>query len=778
MNRYRWKATIVAAISAALILSPVVASVPLALAASSPTLTGLPQGVPPAALWPDTPLPTPAGWPFPDAFPHTSGTGRLDDGAFFWSDFLFDANGAKGGERVGDSSLAPPAGSYTYPAGDDGDDADIFAAAVGLDGANSYWRVDFASLPKATVPIAEWALDTDDNAATGGDEWPAGAGVKSPGSELYLLVSARGAWLINATTGIRTAVSALGGSLSVTTNPDFPGSFVVRIPRSAMAVSGKWRIRLAAGLANAAGNGFAPVSGADGALPGQPAVYNVTFRSYQQETEQYGPLGTPALPDVPTGVTSSINGLARGNFWMDANQAYALTQNNVAPFSQVVDWNQLAAKVTTPELDPTGYSDRWYVSAIDSGAGIVDSNGPVGTPVYRGRIQPYAVYVPTSYRPSVPTSLTWITHSLDVNLNQYGALDPQLLIEACEDRDSICATPEGFGPGGWMTNDAETDFWQVWHSLAETYTLDPNTTVLSGYSMGGYSTYKLGLEYPDLFAEAMPLAGPPVCGISITTGVSLATGSGQCGSDGNTGPLVDNATWLPFIMADGAADELVPITGVLTQISLFNKDNERYRFFFYPAEDHLVFATQDGFAQEAAALGHPVVVHNPPTIHYSWYPNLTVPALGIGTTGDYWLSDLGARNSSPGRLATVIAESKAIADPHITVTRSVSPDPVGQPTPNVVFSLGWTFGVAPPTSPVVDLTLSNVAALTVDLARAGLGSGPGTISVDADGPIFLGLSGLAPTAGIALDGRHVHTIMSNGVPVLPVPTGQQTITWS
>lgn len=37
-------------------------------------------------------------------------------------------------------------------------------------------------------------------------------------------------------------------------------------------------------------------------------------------------------------------------------------------------------------------------------------------------------------------------------------------------------------------------------------------TQITGYSMGGYAAYKLGLAHPDLFAGAMSLAGPPVCG--------------------------------------------------------------------------------------------------------------------------------------------------------------------------------------------------------------------------------------------------------------------------
>ena len=41
-------------------------------------------------------LPAPAGWPFGEEFPRTCGTGRLADGALFWTDFLYDDHGATG----------------------------------------------------------------------------------------------------------------------------------------------------------------------------------------------------------------------------------------------------------------------------------------------------------------------------------------------------------------------------------------------------------------------------------------------------------------------------------------------------------------------------------------------------------------------------------------------------------------------------------------------------------------------------------------------------------
>jgi len=73
--------------------------------------------------------------------------------------------------------------------------------------------------------------------------------VISAGIEQALVVSSRGAWLINAVTGARTDVTAAGGALTV---DPASKSFVVRIPDSLLPVTGSWRVRLSADLADAA----------------------------------------------------------------------------------------------------------------------------------------------------------------------------------------------------------------------------------------------------------------------------------------------------------------------------------------------------------------------------------------------------------------------------------------------------------------------------------------------------------------------------------------------
>ena len=121
--------------------------------------------------------------------------------------------------------------------------------------------------------------------------------------------------------------------------------------------------------------------------------------------------------------------------------------------------------------------------------------------------------------------------------------------------------------------------------------------------MGGFASYKLALEYPDLFAQAMPLEGPVICGTRVTPPIESPAGAGQCTSDGNTTPLIVNAKWIPYVMTYGAIDELVPFTGGVEQVEAFNKLGYRYYAVLYPAEDHMVFALQNDFAPATSQLG-------------------------------------------------------------------------------------------------------------------------------------------------------------------------------
>src|SRR4051794_31106231 len=110
-----------AAVAVLAALAPLVATTggPGHAAPAPPPASGIPDGAPAAAFRPSPAVPTPAAWPFGDASPRTSGTGRLGGGASFWSDFLYDDHGARGLPLYNGAGggLVPPGGQYRYPAG-------------------------------------------------------------------------------------------------------------------------------------------------------------------------------------------------------------------------------------------------------------------------------------------------------------------------------------------------------------------------------------------------------------------------------------------------------------------------------------------------------------------------------------------------------------------------------------------------------------------------------------------------------------------------------------
>jgi hypothetical protein len=704
----------------------------------------MPEGVPPAALKPEPRLPIPPHWPFGEDFPRTCGTGRRARGAVFWTNFIYDDHGATGAPwDLPDVGLSPPRGTYTYPDGPaSGNGADIFRVGIGLTETDTWWRVDWNTLVEADVPIALFTMDTS-HSRPGVTDWPAGADIRSAGIDRALLVSGRGAWLFDLETDARQPVEHFVDLAS--------RSFLVRVPRTVVEPSDTWTVRLAAGLANADGDGFADVSLAHGALPGQPPVYNLAFRTHTQEPQKL-------------------------NFWADKAQAAALTDGNVSAFSLAVDWNALASQVTDPEPVVLGPSTRWYVSSLELGQGVADRLPLSTKPHFLGRVQPFSVYLPATYTPGQQLPLTFLLHSLQMGLNQFAAIDPNLLSEVCESRGSIAVTTLARGPGSWYFDEGELDFWEVWARVAEQLNTDPNRTVIAGYSMGGYAAYKLGLSYPEVFTQAVALAGPPTCGVRLWPDIGIPPDldpNGHCAREGDTWRLLPNARWLPFVIEHGLVDELVPAPSVLQQVFELDRLGYRYRFTFYVLADHLVFALQDEFDAVARMVTLPRTT-DPGHVTFNWYPQLVREDLGIGPHRAWWVSELKATDEATqrrGAVATVDARSYARPDRSRSTKRRGGLILHLDPTPGTFVGQDWRTTDAPQRMAMLTLHLTDVAALTVDLDRAGFQAAEGgRLVVTSNVPVELTLLGPADTTQFRLGGA----VSGPGV-AIAVPDGRQEI---
>ncbi len=707
---------------------------------------GMPEGVPPAALRPEPDLPAPADWPFGEDFPRTCGTARFAGGALFWTDFLYDDHGATGlrvNAAVG--RVVPAKGTYVYPDGPAaGNGADIFRVAVGLSETHTWWRVDWNTLLDPSVPIALFTFDTRSGRTTT-DQWPAGAGVRSAGIDSALLISCSTAQLIDPTTQERRTVAHAVDMMS--------GSFLAKVPRSVLEPRGTWTVRLAAGLANAAGDGFADVPEECGALAGQPNVYNVAFRSREQEPIHH-------------------------NFWSERSQAAALTDGDVSQFSLAVPWNKLAAGCTTDDPILTGVSSRWYASSAQLGDGVAQTRFLSNKPQFLGRVQPYSVCVPKGFAPGDRPALTLLLHSIAMGQNQFAAVDARLVERLSDERQSVVATPLGRGPSCWYFDEGELDVWEVWARVAAQLGTDPNRTVIAGYSMGGYAAYRLGLTYPSVFAQVAVFAGPPTCGIRLLPNVGVPATldpDSHCADEGETWPLLRNARWLPFVIAHGLLDEFVPFWSVIQQVLRLDRLGYRYRFTVYPAEDHVAMAVQNRFDDPIAHLGTGTRQADPGRITFTWYPQHARADLGVGPHRVWWLSELRAAEhviSKRGAVASVDAQTHARPDPAHRTRRRGGLVLNFKPMPGVYTERLWERGRPREPRPVLTLKLTGVAGVNVDVARCGLATlGRSTIEVTTDGETAIGLERLAPRTSVQIDG------VAAGATVV-VPQGRHRIVLS
>jgi predicted esterase len=340
---------------------------------------------------------------------------------------------------------------------------------------------------------------------------------------------------------------------------------------------------------------------------------------------------------------------------------------------------------------------------------------------YQGQLQPYAIYVPRKPAPRDGYGMTLLLHSLGATYNQYlGSRNQSQFGE--RGAGSIVITPLGRGPDGFYDSYAAADVFEVWADVARRYRLDPEWTVITGYSMGGFGTFKLAAQFPDLFARAQPTVGQ-----SEDTGVLASLRN------------------VPVLMWNALADELVPPTSYLPTADELDRLGYRYELDIYTAE-HLTLAIHDQYAPAAEFLGTAEVDRNPPHVTYVANPGIDRPHLGVVADHAYWLSDVRTRGSGQG---TVDALSHAFG----------AGDPVATPTAIGAGTLGdgnlgtlaftrqyKTWGPALPRLAAnrIDLTAQNVGEVTINVKRARVACDV-DLRVTSDGPLTVKLAGCKRT---------------------------------
>jgi hypothetical protein len=243
----------------------------------------------------------------------------------------------------------------------------------------------------------------------------------------------------------------------------------------------------------------------------------------------------------------------------------------------------------------------------------------------------------------------------------------------------------------------------------------------------------------------------------------------------------------------GAADELVPVSGVVAQMNKVRDLGYRYRLYMFPAAEHYTHPILDEWQEAARYLFY--FKRDPNPAHVTYVRDMPFeqavgngPDLRTGHTAGltfaldhaYWMSELTARDATNGR-AKFDGSSLAITDPtHLALPEAGGPASPGQFLPYVMTGQQW---IADPTAKAsapanaFTSTLTGASAVRLDLARMRVDTGKAvTGTVTTDGPLTLRLAGgWTTTPAVTVDGVPVGATLAGGVLSVPVPTGTHTV---
>jgi C-terminal binding-module, SLH-like, of glucodextranase len=654
-----------------------------------------------------------------------SGASAYRNGEFLYQDFLYDDHGAHerpdpNDPRAAIDTFSKPNGTYTYPTDSAyaNNAADLVELRVQPLEQSTAFRLTLNTLKDPSLVAFTIALG-----GSGGTTHPLpfGANVQAPANR-FVTVHPGARALVGTITDATTRAS-LGTTPSPTVDMD-RRQIEVRVPHAVWNPSGR-TVRLAAGVGlwDKANNRYlTPQPAADATHPGgsgdaakPPAFFNVAFRFDEPMPQVGDPDGTARSPA----------------WWRDKAQGEKLATGDVSPFHAKVDFTKLAASTTDNATVPaTGPMDRILASHFETAQGA-DYSSPcfpadtaTCTGEYQGRLQPYAIYVPKQPQPAGGYGMTLLLHSLSATYNQY--LDSRHQSQFGErGPGSIVITPLARGPDGFYESYAAADVFEVWADVARRYQLDSAWTVIAGYSMGGYGTFRLGEQFPDLFARAQPTVG--------------------ASNDNN---MVASLRNVPVLMWNASSDELVPQSSYLPTAQALDSNGYRYELDVFTAE-HLTLAINDQYAPAAAFLGTAKVQRNPRHITYVVEPNLDHPELGVVGDHAYWIGDAKTRGAGQGEV-DAFSHAFGLGDPPASATQFGSGTLSGGNLGTLAFSRQYkTWGSARsiPTKDRIDLEATNISELTISPTRAHVDCDV-DLQVTSDGPLTIHLAGCNRTVQV------------------------------
>ena len=652
-----------------------------------------------------------------------SGAEAYRAGEFVYQDYLYDDSGAAGTADPADpfnalaNLFSPRHGTLTYPTDPvfANNAADLVELRLKPLASATAFRVTLNTLRDPERTAFTIALGDSPEARA----WPFGAGVRSP-ARLFLTVHGSTAVLTDAATGAPVSPAPTASVNLASRQIDVrvqhaawnPGTSVVRME----AGVGLWDPAAGAYLQPGP---TATATQPGGCAAGCPALFNMAFRLDEPVPHIYEPGIANTIAEGSVFVKED------GSWWRERRQGDVLASGDVSEFSANIDFAKLASRVVDESLVPkAGHLDRIMASHHNLGQGVdynitcLTSTAPECTGRFVGQLQPYAAFVPAKASPRHGFGLVVSMHGLSANYNEFlGSHEAAEMGE--EGTGSIFASPESRGPDGGYSSYAEADVFEMWADVARHYRLNPDRAYVTGYSMGGGGTYRLASRWPDLWARAFPIVGPPTSAASFT---SLRN--------------------IPVMAWYGQTDELVGPEDSEQAFLNAEQAGLRYDQWVFTPAGHVTEGNNDEYTPAAEFFGENTVDRNPVHVTYVVDPSKDTVADSPADHA-YWLSGLTVRSTGSAGKIDAFSHAAGLGDPPpLPVALSAGTLEGGShgPLPYTRRSLSWGPAPVQPKADRVDITASNLAKATLDPKRAGV-SCAAQIVIKSDGPFELTLSG-------------------------------------
>ncbi len=150
------------------------------------------------------------------------------------------------------------------------------------------------------------------------------------------------------------------------------------------------------------------------------------------------------------------------------------------------------------------------VACVSTGPG--DSTDLQHPTIQQEELEPgrlYTIAIPASYtgENSVPLVLALHYGGHGAPFFGYGVL-AGLVEPALRELEAIIVAPDCTG-ADWTDPQSEEDVIAVLEHVVSSFNIDPQKTLVAGYSMGGIGTWHLAGRHPDRFRAAIVIAGLP-----------------------------------------------------------------------------------------------------------------------------------------------------------------------------------------------------------------------------------------------------------------------------